>query len=222
MAKKIQSNRMAVCRYCHKSFSPKGASKGYFCSTGCYHRSTRKISMIEDYGNSIAVIANNTGERFWFDADMLDKLKGYSWNDNRVGYLCRHGERCNTSREIIYAHRLVVSEIPENLVVDHIDRNTHNNRKSNLRVASRSQNYGNSKLFPRNTSGYKGVSFHKISGRWRATITYQKISYHLGEFYNPKEAARAYDRAARKLFGEYAATNDALGLLNMQNDEDLI
>jgi hypothetical protein len=58
-----------------------------------------------------------------------------------------------------------------------------------------------------NTSGYKGVSWHKNSGRWQATIKYGPVRKHLGYFDNVQDAAKAYDVAAQTFHGVFAKTN---------------
>lgn len=103
-----------------------------------------------------------------------------------------------------YAHRLaflyMTGEWPAEQV-DHIDRDRANNRWSNLRQASPSQNLGNSVGRPsRNQSGLKGVSLHKKTGLYRARISTKTLSYHKTK----EEAHAAYAAAAVARFGEFA------------------
>ena len=90
--------------------------------------------------------------------------------------------------------------------LDHKDTNGMNNTWSNLRPATGSQNQGNVGLIGSNTSGYKGVHYHKGAGKWVARIHIDKKEIHLGTFSTPEEAAEAYARAAEKVFGEFART----------------
>jgi len=108
-------------------------------------------------------------------------------------------------------HRLILNAPPDK-VVDHIDGNTLNNQKSNLRLADRHQNGCNAITSKRNTSGFKGVSKGK-SGRWIAQISCKRKWFWLGSYATKKEAAVAYDVAAMMLHGEFAKTNKMLGLL---------
>ena len=90
---------------------------------------------------------------------------------------------------------------------DHINGDTRDNRRKNLRAATYSQNNWNSKIPKTNTSGYKGVSWREGVNKYIARIGINNKTYHIGSFCDPIEAARAYDDAARILFGEYAALN---------------
>ena len=104
-------------------------------------------------------------------------------------------------------HRAILSPIPKGLEVDHIDGNSLNNQKSNLRPCTRSQNQWNSRLNSNNTSGVKGVSWYKKRSLWVAHIGVLGKRKTLGYFDEKEAAALAYDNAARSLFGEFAKTN---------------
>lgn len=111
---------------------------------------------------------------------------------------------------LYYAHRLALFYLhgtwPTN--TDHKNGSSEANHRANLREANQSQNLTNRGLLSRNTSGFKGVS--KFRNGWRAQVG---SSVHLGVFADPKKAARAYDSAARRLYGPFARTNKSLGLL---------
>ncbi len=95
----------------------------------------------------------------------------------------------------------------KNVCVDHINGNTLDNRKQNLRVCSRTDNTRNMKLSKRNTTGYKGVAFYKRDSRWVARITVNRNRIHIGYYITPEEAAIAYDENAIRYFGEFARLN---------------
>ena len=92
-------------------------------------------------------------------------------------------------------------------LVDHVNGNGLDNRRSNLRPATDEQNGQNQKIGARNTSGYRGVDFVKSRGVYRARIASGRSRASVGVFLRPEDAARAYDAAARVLYGEYAAVN---------------
>lgn len=96
---------------------------------------------------------------------------------------------------------------------DHRDGNGLNNQRYNLRAATILQNTSSRRLNKNNISGYKGVSWDKRGSMWLATIRVSTKRFHLGYFSDILDAARAYDRAALKYFGEFALTNVMLGLL---------
>lgn len=84
------------------------------------------------------------------------------------------------------------------LEVDHINHDSLDNRRCNLRVVTHQQNATNRRRFRNNSSGFKGVS--KLNGKWAARIV-------LGSFDSPEDAARSYDKAALELHGEFACLN---------------
>lgn len=88
--------------------------------------------------------------------------------------------------------------------VDHIDGDPSNNRASNLREATRSQNMANSRIRLGSSSGLKGVSFRKDSGKWAARIMADRTSRFLGLFRTPEEAHAAYAKAAQQTHGAFA------------------
>ena len=103
----------------------------------------------------------------------------------------------------IYMHRLIM-DFPDG-EVDHINNNTLDNRKSNLRICSHRQNQLNQKLSRRNTSGYRGVS--KYGKKWRAYISINGNDLFLGYFKTPEEAAKAYDQKSMEFHGEFGKRN---------------
>jgi hypothetical protein len=109
------------------------------------------------------------------------------------------------SRDMIYMHRVIMNT---NQRVDHWDHDGLNNRRSNLRVCSQTQNLGNTIKRENTTSRYKGVSWHRAGNKWMAQIRFQSSRAYLGSFVDEKDAALAYNRAAQELFGEFALLND--------------
>lgn len=104
-------------------------------------------------------------------------------------------------------HRLawlyVHGEFPE-AEIDHINMDPQDNRISNLRCATRSQNLANQERTQLNKSGFKGVNFHKASNKFTAQISYQGKKLYLGIFDTPEEASAIYKSRAQELFGEFS------------------
>lgn len=104
-------------------------------------------------------------------------------------------------------HREILN-VPAGLECDHINGNSLDNRRANLRAATRQQNcWNNRKRKPNSLSKYKGVSFSKRGKPWKATLTVDGNWIYLGSYNSEKEAAKAYDKAAKKHFGEFAKLN---------------
>jgi len=106
-------------------------------------------------------------------------------------------------------HRIIMSP-PDNLQIDHINKNTLDNRRCNLRVCTNSENQMNRGKTRSNTSGYKGVNLEKKKQRkkYRARITANKTTHYLGNFEKPADAGKAYKEAAKVHHGEYVRIND--------------
>ena len=99
---------------------------------------------------------------------------------------------------------------PKTMQVDHINGNRLDNRRSNLRICTQSQNCTSRKPWKENKTGYRGVNLLP-SGKWRAAVKVNQKKIHLGVFDSPKLAARAYDMYAKTLHNEYAMLNFPLG-----------
>lgn len=88
--------------------------------------------------------------------------------------------------------------------IDHINRDSTDDRIENLRLATKSQNMANTEIKSTNTSGLKGVSWYKATSKWRARITVKGKKVYLGYFGTPEEAHAAYCKAAREHHGDFA------------------
>jgi hypothetical protein len=110
-------------------------------------------------------------------------------------------------------HRFLTGA-PAGVEIDHLDGNGLNNQRCNLRACDHRHNLANRGVQRNNTSGFKGVTIE--AGKWVAKIGSGKSGYRrtaLGAFDSPVDAAKAYDLAAIKRWGEFAKTNQSLGLL---------
>lgn len=123
----------------------------------------------------------------------------------------------NGSDEISMARAILGPKSDQ--LVDHRNHDTLDNQKHNLRICTTAQNAMNGRLMSNNTSGFKGVSWDKRRQRWRAMIVVAGKSRYIGNFCDILSAARAYDVAAREHFGEFALTNEQLGLLQASTSE---
>lgn len=173
---------------------------------------------INIYDDCFGVIANNTENEFFFDLEFLPLLEGKGWHEDRLGYLVRmdgvnDGQRA-TKYKTLFAHHIITGK-PQKRTwhTDHIDGNKKNNRKDNLRIVPATINSANSKIPKNNTSGFKGVHFHKAVGRWCAVIGSHNQVISLGYYDTARDAATAYDAVAKIIYGDYALTNIKQGLL---------
>lgn len=124
------------------------------------------------------------------------KVKDIIWTNSR-GYL--------RNSDFGILHRFIL-DVPNGMVVDHINRDKSDNRRENLRVCTQAENVRNSKR----TSGlskYKGVQLNKKYNKWTATINFLGVKKQIGTYIDEIEAAKAYDKKALELFGEFAYLN---------------
>lgn len=108
---------------------------------------------------------------------------------------------------MVSMHALVMGKNP-GFEIDHKNRNKLHNYRENLRFCTRPQNSANKVKYSNNTSGYKGVTWEKSTGKFAARITVNYKSITLGRFETAKEGAQAYNDAALFHFGEFARLNE--------------
>lgn len=135
-------------------------------------------------------------------------LSRYSWiavKDRRTFYAVRAVMVAKNKQKNVPMHREIIGGTSK---IDHRDGDGLNNQRHNLRPASTRQNGQNRRKFASASSRFKGVSFHARDGRWQARIKAGATRIQLGYFDAELDAARAYNDAARKHFGEFANLND--------------
>lgn len=153
-------------------------------------------------------------EGFWIDSEDEELISQSSWQwftTNRghtYAYSTRDGEAA------VKAHRLILGLKRGDSSVDHINHDGLDNRKANLRLAGQSLNNGNRNAQRREdaTSRFKGVGWDSKNCKWKVRIMKDAKEIWIGRFKNEEDAARAYDVAALSIFGEYALTNEMMGL----------
>ncbi|MHC4439277.1 MAG: AP2/ERF family transcription factor [Planctomycetota bacterium] len=141
------------------------------------------------------------------DYKRLRKYKFIAWKAKNCFYAQMLEPNVITSKKVLHMHQIIL-EVPEGMVVDHINNDGMDNRSANLRPATKAQNSYNRKKISRPCSSkYKGVCWHKNSLKWQAEVMFEKKSIYLGYFKNEIDAAKAYDEAAKKYHGEFACLN---------------
>lgn len=197
---------------------------GHTQSCGCIHKevmtnickSKKKYNNYDLSGDYGIGWTYNTNNQFYFDLEDYDVIKEYCWYEHKKnGYLQANDP---ISKNIIKMHQLIFDKYP-----DHINRNRLDNRKSNLRPATPTENAQNRTKFKNNTSNVTGVTFQQEDGIWIASITVNKQRIYLGCFTNKKEAIVTRLRAEIKYFGEFAPQKHLFkqyGINTQQNDLD--
>ena len=222
-------NRLTVVDYAIGYVSPNGAKKkqwlcccdcgneitvttsslisGKIKSCGCLksektierNKSNKKYNNY-DLSGEFGIGYTNNDKIFFFDLEDYDKIKNYCWHIVK-GYAV-----AKINGHTVSMHRMILDVSGEN-IVDHINHNTFDNRKSNLRICTNSDNSANTKISVKNTSGAKGVDL-RSNGKYTAYITKDNIRYWLGTYDTVKEASDVYDRKALEFFGEFACLNN--------------
>ncbi len=148
------------------------------------------------------------GEIATVDDEDYSKILQYSWHMNPDGYV-----KCIIRGRSVYIHQMLLGN-KDGMEIDHVDHDRLNNSKSNLRFVTRSQNMANSLSHKDSVSSkYKGVILNKTSPvqNYQAKIMKDGKRFYLGTFKRQEDAALAYNKAAIRLFGEYACLNKIEG-----------
>jgi len=159
--------------------------------------------LIQQENDYLRVTNPNNMCTFIIDYEDVDRLKGCLWSYSE-GYIIGH------NKKQIRLHRIIMNA-PGDQEVDHINGDKSDNRKCNLRMCTTAENQHNRGKCKNNSSGYKGVSFNKRDGKFRASIRNNNKRYSLGCFKTPEDAARAYNEAAIKYHKEFSQLNNIGG-----------
>lgn len=147
------------------------------------------------------------------DEQDADLVRQYTWHPVKPRHtFYAEAYIAGPERHAIYMHRLITGS-GKGQQVDHGNGDGLDNTRDNLRVCDNSRNQSNRRMDRRSTSGFKGVSWSNRRNHWIAYISKDMRRIHLGSFQTSDEAARAYDAAAREMFGEFARTNEDMGLI---------
>jgi hypothetical protein len=162
------------------------------------------------YGSSFRRIDIGEGEWTIVDVEDYYRYGRFKWSLVGTGknlYAVRNVKVGPRRTKIVRLHREIMSA-PRGILVDHRNNNGLNNLRSNLRLATHSQNQCNKrKTRSKTSSKFRGVYFDKRRAQWQAYIRYNGKRTYLGKFSDETEAARAYDRAARECHKEFARMN---------------
>lgn len=193
---------------------------GHTKSCGCWKIQATKIfnktnkcknnqyDLSGDYGigytlNIDPTDINNKRNYFYFDLDDYEKIKKYYWFFDAYGYIVAYKKE--EKRGFWKLHRFVMNA-DDNMEVDHVKHLLYDNRKTELRLCSRSQNQQNSQMKKITKSGYKGITA-VYNNKYQAHITVNKKRIHLGTFNTLEEAVAARKEAEDKYFGDFSYDN---------------
>jgi hypothetical protein len=138
------------------------------------------------------------------DAD-FDRIAAHRWHVSHNGYAIRRERLPDGRKRVVFMHREIFGGHPD-FDIDHADGDRLNNRRANLREATRTQNNANGG-FRGGSSAFKGVCWHRQIQRWVAYINVGGKRKHLGSFDHEQAAAEAYNAAATQFFGGFSRLN---------------
>ena|SRR3990167_9903913 len=140
------------------------------------------------------------------DDEDFERLNEFNWHYSDYGVTGYAKRVDKQTRKGVRMHHMVIP-LKKGFMTDHINMNGLDNRKQNLRLVTKSQNMMNGRLRVNSTSGYKGVCWDKRNEKWIVHIWKNYKQIYLGYFDDKIEAAKAYNEAAKKYYGEYARLN---------------
>lgn len=155
------------------------------------------------------------------DYDWLNKHKWCAHQDSHTFYAVREIRMAKNKQATERMHRLILGLQPgDKRLTDHKDGNGLNNQRANLRICTTMQNQQSQRNLRVSTSKYKGVFWRRDTHRWRSQIRLNKKKIYLGCFDSEVDAAKAYDVAATEHYGEFALTNEMMGLFKKEGVKD--
>lgn len=166
-----------------------------------FHKTNVYDLNLEDENGLYGVgYCSNTNREFYFDMDDYDKIKNYCWSEDFCNKNYSRVRAYDSScKSHIFMHSIITHKY-----CDHIDRNTFNNRKHNLRQATNQENARNRSISKTSKSGFVGVNWIEQSNKWKAIIKVNGKTIYLGFFEEKEDAIHARLEAEAKYFGEFA------------------
>ena len=200
---------LCECQCENKTIKPQLSSNlkaGKTRSCGCllreYISNSLKTSNKYDLTGEYGIGYTENGDEFYFDLEDYDLIKEYKWHLDKAGYLVA----C-VKDTTIKMHRLIMGVTDSNIQVDHRKHKVNDNRKSELRLATATENAMNKRLLDNNTSGTTGVYFDKRKNKWKAQIGYMGKVFAIGGFNDRQDAINARKEAEELYFGEHSYDN---------------
>jgi hypothetical protein len=160
------------------------------------------------YGYAFRRIPLTQGKFAIVDPDDYHRLSKYKWqtdSERRRTSYARRMANLDGKRKCVLMHREIIP-VPDNMVVDHINHNGLDNRKANLRPATVAQNACN-RRHTKDAKKFKGLVWDKRRNKWHVRFGCNGKKIHVGYFDDQITAAHAYDQAAKKHHGQFAALN---------------
>lgn len=184
-------------------------------------RKRRKHNRIELTSEGVIKMELTQGQYALLDKEDYDRVKQHTWHASKSykGFMAVAYLRYGAEEKTVLMHRIILGlSNNDKARVDHINDNTLDNSRRNLRLLNLSQlNWKNRKCKSKKTSKYKGVSWFESKHKWRAYISFKRNPIYLGLYATEIEAASAYDKKAVELHGEFARLNFPKPLQVMSN-----
>ena len=175
------------------------------CEKCAVNNKKKRNRVINEYINNslyyeVIIKRSNDEQSFYIDADDYDKVSLHNWTVSGHGYIVS-----SNKSKTIFLHRYILNlQQGCNIIVDHIDHNKKNNRKSNLRLCTPSENMINKQLLQSNKSGYPGIRWENNRHKWYVRICADRKEHFIGRFDSFNDALEARLNAEKLYFGEFA------------------
>ena len=185
--------------------------QGSSTSCGCIAKETasktkKKKNKYKINGDGTVTGYTLKGEEFYLDEEDLPKIEYYCWGITSRGYV---STRNPATGKDLRLHRFIM-ECPDDMIVDHINRNPLDNRKENLRICTQSENTKNKSKQHNNKSGVVGVHWDKQNSKWKAEISIKGKKKSLGYFSNKQDAIEARLKAELEHYGTFSPNYEKL------------